>query len=205
MSQDTAPGTRGPRAKLTDTAVGQSIFVGLWIVGTLVAMAAAAGAFVLGQYVGDDTEEGDEVVVVDGTQEETMVFPELTGIAQPPGVWGWGDMRGGECIAGFSGAFAEEFTVVSCGEPHDAQLVNAQLLSRDGGAAFPGEERVLASARELCDVGNLVDYSVAENYADLIIDYSYPVTTEQWDAGQRGVYCFVTRQSGQLLDGDLVR
>lgn len=202
MSQESASESHSPKPKLTDTPAGQSVFVGLWIAGTLLVLAAAAGAFVLGQQVagGDDPE----VVAVDTEPEPAMVFPELTGSAQSSGVWAWDELRGGECIAGFGGAFAEEFTVVSCAEPHDAQLVSAQLLSRDGGASYPGEEQVLATARERCDVRELVDYSVAENYADLIVDYSYPVTTEQWDSGARGVYCFVTRQSGGDFEGDLI-
>lgn len=204
MSPDTPPEPTGPRHKLTDTAAGQSIFVGLWIAGTLVVLAAAAGAFVLGQYIAGDGNEAEPLVAVDVAPEEAMVFPELTGVPQAPGVWAWGELRGGECIVDYTGAFAEEFTVVSCEESHEAQLVNAQVLSRETTANFPGEEQVLAKARDLCDLRDRVDYSVAEKYADLIVDYSYPVTTQQWDLGERGVYCFVTRQSGEPLEGDLI-
>lgn len=201
MSQEFVPPPASPKPKLTDTPAGQSIFVGLWIAGTLLVLAAVAGAFVFGQQVAEGDEP--ELVAVTEAPEPHMVFADLTGIAQPPGVWSWQELRGGECIAGFTGAFAEEFTVVSCAEPHEAQLVSAQHLSLDVGLPYPGEEEVLVTARELCDVRDLVDYSVAENYADLVVDYSYPVTTEQWDAGERGVYCFVTRQSGDEIDGDL--
>jgi hypothetical protein len=201
MSQESPSEPLSPKPKLTDTPAGQSVFVGLWIAGTLLVLAAAAGAFVLGQNAAGGDES--EVVAVD-TEMELEVFPELTGIAQAPGVWAWDELRGGECIAGFEGAFAEEFTVVSCVGPHDAQLISAQLLSGDVEASYPGEEQVLATARERCDVRELVDYSVAENYADLVVDYSYPVTTEQWDSGARGVYCFVIRQSGEQIDGDLL-
>lgn len=202
MSQESPSEPLSPKPKLTDTPAGQSVFVGLWIAGTLLVLAAAAGAFVLGQQVAGGDES--EVVAVDAELEPAVVFPELSGIAQAPGVWTWEELRGGECISGFEGAFAEEFTVVSCSGPHDAQLISAQLLSGDVEASYPGEEQVLATARERCDVRELVDYSVAENYADLIVDYSYPVTTEQWDSGARGVYCFVTRQSGGDIEGDLI-
>lgn len=204
MSLDTDPPSIPARRKLTDTTVGQSVFVGLWIVGTLGVLAAITGAFVVGQSVASGAGDSDDVVVAEPIVHEPVVFTDLTGPPQAPGTWEWSDLRGGECIAGFEGAFAEEFTVVACTEQHEAQLLRAELLSRDPGAFFPGVEDTLAQARNLCDVRELIDYLVAGDYADLMVDYSYPVTAEQWDRGERGVYCFVTRQSGGQLVGNLI-
>jgi hypothetical protein len=189
----------GSTRKLTDTAAGQSIFVGLWIAGTLVFLSAAAGAFLLGQNIADT--QVPPVVVVE--QEPAPIeFPVLSGIPQAPGVWEWNELRGGECIRGFEGPFAENYTVVDCGVPHDAQLLRAELLSRSPSAVYPGVDELTASAREICDLTEDVDYSLAQDYSDLIVEFSYPVTPEQWETGQRGVYCFVMSQSGQQLEGD---
>lgn len=203
MSGEPSTEVSPPKRKLTDTAAGQSIFVGLWVLGTLAVLIAAAGAFLLGQSVGghDDTAATE---VFEEVAEPVIEFPKLTGVPKEPGPWEWRELAGGECIAVFEGAFAEQFSVVPCETPHDAQLVHAELLSASPDALYPGDDEVLAQAREMCDVRERVDYTVASEYSDLIVDYSYPVGTEQWDAGERGVYCFVLRQSGDSLEGDLV-
>lgn len=195
--------TKPPRPKLTDTPGGQSIFLGLWIAGTLVVLAAIAGAFVVGQGVASSGEDAPPAVRAEVSDEIPAVFPELTGVPRQPGVWAWSEMRGGECIDGFEGAFAENYTVVECAGSHEAQLFSAELLSRDPAAPFPGEEQVRVEARERCDLRGSVDYSVAGNYSDLIVEYSYPVTELQWERGERGVYCFVLRRSGAVLEADL--
>jgi len=62
---------------------------------------------------------------------------------------------------------------------------------------------VLADAREICDVRDLINIEVAKEYSDLRTAYSYPVTKEQWDAGERGVYCFVYSDSGESFTTSL--
>jgi hypothetical protein len=186
---------------LTSTATGQSIFIGLWILGTLVIVAILAGAFLLGQSLSGDgagasSEEQAEVPV--------MEFPVLSGMPVEPGVWAWDELRGGECLSGFAGAFAEEFTVVGCEATHNAQLIFARLLSNRAEDPYPGVDEVAQLARETCDVTELIDYSIATGYDDLIVDYSYPASDEQWAQGERGVYCFALRSSGGTLQGDLV-
>ncbi len=198
---DESPAARPPRKRLTSTAAGQSIFIGLWILGTLVLVAILAGAFLLGQSLASDDAgaslpEEVETPVVD--------FPVLSGVPVEPGQWAWDELRGGECISGFNGAFDEDFTVVGCAAPHDAQLVSATLLSNRAEDPFPGMEEVAQLARESCDVTELIDYSLATQYDDLIVDYSYPASDEQWAQGERGVYCFALRSSGGTLQGDLV-
>lgn len=192
---------RPPRKRLTSTATGQSIFIGLWILGTLVLVAILAGAFLLGQSLaGHDAVES----VVEEAETPAIEFPVLSGVPVEPGQWAWDELRGGECISGFEGAFAEEFTVVGCEAPHDAQVVSATLLSTRADDRYPGVDEVAQLARETCDVKDIIDYSLAMEYDDLIVDYSYPASDEQWAQGERGVYCFALRSSGGSLQGDLV-
>lgn len=201
MTTEQPSPVRPPHKRLTSTATGQSIFIGLWILGTLVLVAILAGAFLLGQSLaGDDAVES----VVDEAETPEIKFPVLSGVPVESGRWAWDELRGGECISGFDGAFAEEFTVVGCEAPHDAQVVVAILLSQRPEDPYPGVEEVAQLAREACEVEDVIDYSLVTEYDDLIVDYSYPASDEQWAQGERGVYCFALRSSGGILQGDLV-
>ena len=200
MTTEESPAGRPPRRRLTSTATGQSIFIGLWILGTLVIVAILAGAFLLGQSLSRD---GEGASSEEQAEVPVMEFPVLSGMPVEPGVWAWDELRGGECMSGFAGAFAEEFTVVGCEAPHDAQLISARLLSNRAEDPYPGVDEVTQLARETCDVTELIDYNIATKYDDLIVDYSYPASDEQWTQGERGVYCFALRSSGGTLQGDL--
>ena len=201
MTTEQSSPVRPPRKRLTSTATGQSIFIGLWILGTLVVVAILAGAFLLGQSLsGDDGAEKAE----EQAQPAVIEFPVLSGVPVEPGQRPWDELRGGECISGFDEAFAEEFTVVRCEASHDAQVVSATLLSNRAEDPYPGVDEVAQLAREACDVRDVIDYSLATQYDDLIVDYSYPASDEQWAQGERAVYCFALRSSGGTLQGDLV-
>lgn len=114
MTTEQPSPVRPPKKRLTSTAAGQSIFIGLWILGTLVVVAILAGAFLLGQSLGsDDAVES----VAEEVEAPAIEFPVLSGIPVEPGQWAWDELRGGECISGFDGAFAEEFTVVGARHP----------------------------------------------------------------------------------------
>ena len=78
------------------------------------------------------------------------------------------------------------------------------MLSNRAEDPYPGVDEVAQLARETCDVTELIDYSIATGYDDLIVDYAYPASDEQWAQGERGVYCFALRSSGGTLQGDLV-
>lgn len=201
MSDQIEPENAPAKPRLTDTPRGQTIFVSLWVIGTLVTLGVWVGAFLWGQSVG--APEEDIVAEVADTAPPEVEFPELGPPSLAPGSWEWSELRGGECLAQFSNAFAEEFQVVGCSSPHAAQLVHAELLSSDPGETYPGDAAVLAAAREACDVRNLIDIEVAKNYTDLRTAYAYPVSSTQWDAGERGVYCFVYSDSGETFTTSL--
>jgi hypothetical protein len=193
--------TRRSRRSLRDTETGQSIFIGLWILGTLATVAALAGAYLAGQYLANlGAPEPEEIPVV---LPEVIAFPDLTGGPQPPGNWSYDQLRGGECISGYGGAFQEEYSVVPCEGIHDAELVYATLISSDPQATFPGEQEMAERAVEICDAGLVLNRERAAEYADLVMESSYPVDSAQWDAGIRVVYCFISRGSGGTLMGSL--
>ena len=201
MTEHTEPPAPPPKPRLTDTPSGQTIFVTLWVLGTLVTLAIWGGAFVWGQSVAAPEDNVD--VVMPEVVEPVVEFPELGPPSVAPGTWEWNELRGGECVSGFSDAFAEEFEVVGCSSSHTAELVRAELLSSDPDEPYPGDAAVLAQARELCDVRDLINREVAQNYSDLRTAYSYPVSQEQWDSGERGVYCFVYSESGDVFTSSL--
>jgi len=186
-----------PKKRLTDTANGQAVFVMLWMLGTLATVAALIGAFFLGRMLQapDEPLLGSETEVA----EQSPVLVDLTGGPRPEGEWLWHELRGGECIAGFEGAFAETFRVVSCAAPHDAELVVATLMSTNLQDVFPGEDLVQAEARTICRIDDRINFEAAQLYPDVVVDYSYPVTAKTWSLGYRAVYCFVTRSSGGVF------
>ena len=199
MTTEESPTAGRPKKPLTSTAAGQSVFIGLWILGTLAIVAILAGAFLLGQSLSREDEGTSDQV-----EAPPIEFPVLSGVPVEPGAWAWDELRGGECISGFEGAFAEEFSVVACQTPHDAQLISAELLSNRAEEPYPGADEVAQLARESCDVTDVIDYNLATQFDDLIVDFSYPASDEQWAEGERGVYCFALRSSGGTLQGDLV-
>lgn len=188
-----------PRRRLTDTAAGQSVFVALWVLGTLAVLGLAGIAFWWGmqQALPDD----DEVALEEVTAEPAITFPNLAEGPKPAGSWPWTELRGGECLESYAGPYAEDYQVVGCQAPHDAQVISAQLLSRDLAEPYPGEDVLAERAREVCDVMPLLDRERAAGYSDLVLEWSYPVNARQWDEGNRVVYCFVSRSSGEPISG----
>ena len=70
-------------------------------------------------------------------------------------------------------------------------------------AAFPGEEALAAQINVLCSAPGVIDLAAAEPFTDLQVQGSYPITDEQWTAGQRHYDCFVSRSSGEPLTASL--
>lgn len=143
--------------------------------------------------------------------------PTPSSIALPigpvePGRYDWDELLGGECLEPYdaaTGAWAEEYTVVDCAEPHGAQLVlrawfpplvvdPANPVLGKPGDPFPGVEALAAQIPLLCSAPGVIDLAAAGAYSDMQIQGSYPVTEEQWDADP-SYYCFVSRSSGEPL------
>ena len=193
---------RRARGSLRDTPTGQSLFIGLWILGTLATLAALAGAFVLGSYIAN--QQNPAPVETEVESEAGPSFPDLSLGPKGSGVWPFDELQGGECITDYTGPFEETYQVVPCFSPHDAEVVKASLLSIDPSERFPGEEAVLEIAQGVCEISRLLNLAVASDYSDLVMDYSYPVTEKEWDSGERVVYCFVYRSTGASMSRSLV-
>ena len=110
---------------------------------------------------------------------------------------------GGECLDPFSSPWAETFTVVDCAAPHAAQLVYRGGFDGDAAAAFPGEEALAGQINALCGTPGIVDLAAAAAFGELQLQGSFPVTAEQWEAGQRNYYCFVTQVSAEPITGSV--
>ncbi|TPX02861.1 large membrane associated protein, partial [Schumannella luteola] len=124
-----------------------------------------------------------------------------------PGVWAWDALLGGECLDPFDDPWAEEFTVVDCAAPHPAQLVyRGTLAATDDDPSddpFPGTEALQGQMSLLCTAPGVVDLAAAGQYSDAQFQGTYPANEEEWDAGDRTYYCFVSRSSGEPLTGSL--
>ncbi len=183
-----------PRSRLRDTDNGQTIIVSLWLSGTIVTLLVWAGSFLLGSNLAN-TQETSEVEVAEPTIEVSLSSLGPPSLA--PGTWNWSELRGGECLQNFSDPFAESFLVVSCELPHNAELIHATLISQNILDPYPGISSVVAQARQQCDLVEKIEIGKVAQFRNLQIAYSYPVSSVQWDRGERGVYCFIYSESGE--------
>jgi hypothetical protein len=114
-------------------------------------------------------------------------------------VHSWNALFGSECIEPYVSPWEEEFTVVDCAAPHTAQLVYRGAFPGDAAAPFPGEAALASQINLLCSASGVIDLAAAGTFGDLQLQGSYPVTPEQWTAGERSYYCFASRVSGEPL------
>jgi hypothetical protein len=116
-----------------------------------------------------------------------------------PGTYAWDELQGGECLDPYSSPWDEEFTVVDCAQPHAGQLVFVAPYSDDPAAPFPGEDVIAAEIGLLCSEPGVIDFGAAAPFTDLQVQGAYPVSGEQWAAGDRDYFCFASRSSGDPL------
>ena len=124
-------------------------------------------------------------VVTHGFRPKTVV----TVTYRPPAVFG---LRPGQCVN--SGSDALKVVVVSCAQPHDAEVFAAFTLPA---AAWPGASAVGADASNGCEsrLGSYIDPQLAT--ASLTQEYVYP-NQAAWQAGERTVVCEISEANGQL-------
>jgi hypothetical protein len=173
----------------------------IWVAGGLVVLLVLAGLYFLGTQLGGGgtTPAAEPTPAPSATPTPT---PDPTA-PQPAGVHAWDTLFGGECLDPFQDPWAEEFTVVDCAAPHAAQLVLRAELPVDAAATFPGEAALGEQTRGLCTAPGVIDVGAASGIADLQVQGTYPVTEEQWAAGERTYYCFVNRAGGEPLTASL--
>lgn len=192
------PPSGGPR--WTTWVLGVS--VGVIVVGGIVLL-FLLGTRVSGGGPGTAPEAAPlPTVTVTATPSAAPVAPQPTAPAAP-GPHPWTDLAGGECLDPFTSPWAEELTVVDCAQPHAAQLLGRPVISSDPAAPYPGEAAITAGLNLACTAPEVLSLDAAAAYPDLAWQASYPVTDEQWAAGQRTASCFVTRTSGEPITGSL--
>ncbi|AWB90243.1 hypothetical protein C2138_12415 [Salinibacterium hongtaonis] len=120
-----------------------------------------------------------------------------------PGFYAWSELNGGECLEPFDSVWAEEFTVVECGEPHTAQLLHRGEVGPEV-TVYLDAEGWQGLAPTLCDAETLLDFDAAAELSDLTWQLSYAGDATEWANGDRGYSCFVTRSSGDKLDASLL-
>lgn len=205
-------------AKATESAprqpgeIGRSQKVLLAVAGGLVVVLALVALFLVGTrlptLLGSASAPLTDVVTepTPGPTDAADEVPLPTGPVEP-GVWAWNELRGGECLDGYSDPWAEEFTVVDCATPHAAQLVvRAEVpvaTPEASDEAFPGVEVLRERVSELCAAPGVLDLSQAGDYTDVQLEVSYPAVAEQWNTGERTYFCFVNRASGEPIEGSL--
>jgi hypothetical protein len=181
------------------------LLIGLIAAGAVILL---AGLFAIGIAVGSAggraepqaTPVVSETPAAEPTPSPTPTATLPTVGPLPVGTWAWSALLGGECIDPFDSVWAEEFTVVDCASAHSAQLVATAELTD---AAFPGQDALAVTVSSLCQAQGVVDVAAAETYGDVQVAGAFPVTQEQWDAGERSYYCFVDRAGGGELTGSL--
>ncbi|MGN6271851.1 MAG: septum formation family protein [Protaetiibacter sp.] len=180
----------------------------LGVAGGLVAVLALVALFLLGTRLPDLIGPAAAPLPSASPSPSPSASPTTLPVGPvEPGVWAWDELLGGECLADYDDPWAEEFTVVDCAEPHPAQLVyrgafppSAEGVTDD---PFPGTEALQGQLALLCSAPGVLDLAAAGQFTDVQFQGSYPATSEQWDAGDRSYYCFVSRSSGEPLTGSL--
>jgi hypothetical protein len=176
----------------------------MWVAGSLVAVLALVALFMLGTRLPDLLGPAP-AVVTSPTNTPTPTATALPLGPVEPGVYRWDELLGGECLDPYDGPWEEEFTVVDCGGPHPAQLATRGTFGADDGTLtpYPGMPALQSQLNLLCTAATVIDYAAANAYTDIQFEGSFAVTAEDWIAGDRDYYCFLSRSSGGPIEGSL--
>lgn len=191
------PGTLGHNQKIL-----------LGIGGGFVAVLALIALFLLGTRLPAIlTSAPAPTPTASETPTPSPTFTVLPAGPVEPGLWAWDELLGGECLDPFTDPWDEEFTVVDCAAEHPAQLVLrgtfAPTVEGVFAEPYPGAEALQSQLSLLCTASGVLDLALAGQYPDVQVQGTYPATAEQWDAGDRSYYCFVSRSSGDSLTGSV--
>ncbi len=203
-----AGGTDGAGASAERAPLSRNQKVLLWVAGSLVAVLALVGVFVV----------GTRIPLLLGPAPGAEPSPTATPSASPsatarpvgpvaPGEYRWDELLGGECLEPYIDAWQDEYTVVDCAQPHGGQLVLRAPVPPPAGATevgpYPGEEVLAAQMLLLCSGPGVLNLSAAGGLTDIVVQGAFPVSAEAWDEGEQDYFCFVSRSSGEPLTGSL--
>jgi hypothetical protein len=197
-TSDVAP-PRPPRPPRAPLASSQKALMG--VAGGLIAVLVLIGMFFLGEHLGS----AQAATPTSAASGRSTAVPDPAGAGGPasPGVQQWSALQGGECIQPFTTAWAATFTVVACSSDHDAEMVFKGTLPDQAATAYPSTDQFQSELTPLCSASTAINYATAAAVTDLQVSFSYPPSASKWIKGDRTYYCFVDRQSGSNLPGDL--
>ena len=176
----------------------------LWIAGALVACLALIALFLLGMRIGQSSTAAEQAAVPTSIPSATVpAEPVATAGPVAPGDHSWDELLGGECLILYESPWQDTHTVVDCADAHTAQMLSRVTLPDAAGAPYPAPAVLQSTITGACAVTTVLDYAAAAAADDIQLEASYPATAEQWDAGERTTYCFVTRAGGGDLTGSL--
>jgi hypothetical protein len=174
--------------------------IGIWVAGGLVAALAITGLFFLGTRIPDATPVAGQTPAIPELEEfAPLELPEVVAGPVAPGVHAWDELLGTECIEPYTSAWEEQFTVVDCAQPHTGQLVFRGRLDDSATDAYPGVDALQARMNLLCTGRENIDYAAAAEVDDIQFAASFPGTEDDWTAGDRDYFCFVSRASAEPL------
>jgi len=184
---------REPRVPL-----GRTQKILFWVAGGLVALILLVAVFLLGRTMpGLIPEPEAEAPAPAVTAAPVAAAPVVGPVA--PGEYEWDQLLGTECLEPFTSAWDEAYTVVDCATPHSAQLVYRGMFADESFAPYPGAAELQARINLLCTSPVSVNYGVAGGLSDIAVSASYAASEEEWDAGERQYYCFLTRSTGEPI------
>jgi len=184
---------REPREPLSRVQRTLVIVIG----GLLVALALLAVFMIGTRSPGILPKPEAKPPVVEQTKDPVPAPPAVGPVAA--GAHAWNELLGTECLDPFGSAWDAEFTVVDCAAPHAAQLVYRGIFADEAFAPYPEASELQARINLLCTSPTSINYAAAGALSDIAVSASYPASAEQWDAGEREYYCFLSRSSGEPL------
>lgn len=161
----------------------------LSVAGGLVAALALVALFLLGTRIGQSAP----APVVAETPTPSAVAPITAVGPVPPGDYNWSELLGGECITPYETPWADNFTVVDCAQPHQAQMVLRGEFTDAADIVYPGVEALQSRMTALCTPPTVIDYAATAGATDILVGASFPADEADWSDGNRTFYCFVSR------------
>lgn len=142
--------------------------------------------------------------VPSATTPTIPTLPTIEVDPRDPGVWSWDELNGGECIAPYTDANQDSYTVVECSDPHTAQLVRVGDLRTDAGIpVYPGDSAVGPVATGECFATGIIKASAYATYPTLLSDVRNPTSQTQWNKGDTFYYCFARNLDLSSITGSV--
>lgn len=176
----------------------------MWIAGGLVAILAIVALYFLGTRLSAALGPAPAVTASPSPTPTPTPTPTVAAVGPVvPGEYEWDQLLGGECIEPYQDPWQEDYMVVDCAAPHGGQLVFRGLFPDVVDAVYPGVEELQKRINLLCTPPTIINYAAAGAFPDVQVAASYPATEEEWDAGARHYFCFVSRSSGEPLTASI--